>query len=188
MIVTLAACGTTSRPDFEAKMQKRGGGLTTTLAHDALAALSARYATDDLTFTDLTMDATKGDLIARVRDPRHPDRLDDLTFSDGHLGEPSPVQVSTQEDLNRMAFSVAHVAALGQVERIFDTALAKTHYPEGRVQSIEISRGDGTDDLPWDTTKRPPTPPQVSVSVTSPRAEAQVMFTADGRFEKVVRQ
>ncbi|WP_433136325.1 hypothetical protein ACQPZ8_29355 [Actinomadura nitritigenes] len=169
-------------------MQERGGGLTTALAHNALAALSARYGTDDLDLTDLRMDSRRGDLTVRVRDSAHPGQLDELTFSDGHLSKPSPVMVRASDDLDAQTFPVHRVTALGRVEQVFDTALAGTRYPGAVVQTIEVTRGTAVKPLSSKGRKGRPVPVNVVVSVTSPRAQAQVVFDADGRAEKVIRQ
>lgn len=161
-------------------MQLRGGGLTTALVRDALGALSARYRTESLSFVRLSLESEEGSLTARVRDPRHSVRLDDYTFADGDLGVSSPVKVSAGADLNGLAFTSGDVTALNDVERLVDSALAKTHYEDGYVAAITVDRAvrgaSGRKAL------------TVKVAVTSSRSDAVVVFHADGRFIEVSQQ
>ncbi|GAA1849008.1 hypothetical protein [Actinomadura bangladeshensis] len=112
-------------------------------------------------------------MTAYLRVPRHPDQLDELTFTEDGLDDPSPVKTSATDDLDRMSFTVQDVPGLRGVENLVDTALAKTRYEGGYVTRITVTRKASA--------------PEITVAVSSPRANAMVAFAADGRFTKVNR-
>ncbi|MEU5996137.1 hypothetical protein ABZ806_44800 [Spirillospora sp. NPDC047418] len=159
--------------EFVAEMRSRGGGLTAALVRDAMAAFSQHYGTDRLTLTRLVLKSEDASVTARLRLPRHPDQVDELTFTEDDLDGPSPVKVSAAEDLDRMSFTVRDVPALEDVVKMVDTALAETKYYEGYVETIEVTRTASA--------------PKISVAVSSSRADAVVTFKANGRFTKVTR-
>lgn len=173
LAVALAGCGDTPREEFVSEMRHRGGGLTTALVQHAMDAMTARYRTKTLSFVKLTLDSRDAGVTARVRDPRKTGRLDDLIYTEDGLGSPAPVKVGADDDLDAMAFTVQDVAGLRDVEELVDTALARTRYEGGYVESVTVARTVSA--------------PEITVAVVSPRADAMVAFTADGRFTKVDR-
>ena len=154
-------------------MRHRGGGLTTALVRDAMGAMTVHYRTKTLSFVKLTLDSRDAGVTARVRDPGRTDRLDDLTYTADGLGDPSPVKVGADDDLDAAAFTVQDVAGLRDVEELVDTAMARTRYEDGYVETITVTRVAAG--------------PEINVAVSSPRADAVVVFTADGRFTKMRR-
>ncbi|WP_433227878.1 hypothetical protein [Actinomadura formosensis] len=171
LVTATTACGAMHVDEFHRQIRIRGGGLTTALVRDAMDALAVEYRSKDLSLTALTLKSPDASLTARVRDPRHPDRLDEFTYTEEGLGDRSPVKVSAHDDLDRMAFPIKDVTALGNVEKLVDTALVRT---DGHVDSVEVSRAGAA--------------PEISVAVSSPRTDAVVTFKADGQFLKVTRK
>ncbi|QKW39464.1 hypothetical protein HUT06_40045 [Actinomadura sp. NAK00032] len=138
-----------------------------------MGAFSDHYGTRSLTFTKIVLTSEDAGVIARLRVPRHPDQVDRLTFTEEGLDGPSPAKVSAADDLDRMSFTLQDVPALEDVVKMVDTALAKTKYEDGHVETIAVTRTGSV--------------PEISVAVSSPRADAVVTFKADGRFTKVTR-
>lgn len=171
LVTATTACGATPVDEFHRQMRIRGGSLTTALVRDAMDALAVEYRSRELSFTALTLKSPDAGLTARVRDPRHPDRLDELTYTEEGLGDRSPVKASAHDDLDGMAFTVKDVTALGNVEKLVDTASVRA---DGYVVSVEVSRVGSV--------------PEISIAVSSPRKDAVVTFKADGRLLKVTQK
>ncbi|MFC0451195.1 hypothetical protein [Rhodococcus jostii] len=134
--------GAVDRADFDAAMQSRGGGMTTSLVRDGLAALSARYGVAEVQVTSVDV-APVETLDVTVRNPAKPDQLDQYTFDGEWLSDPSPVMVSALEDLDARAFRIGDVPALGRVEALVDDALAHSGVDGGRVTGISVNRTEG---------------------------------------------
>lgn len=173
LVTATSACGAMPLSEFEAEMQSRGGGLTTELVRDAMGAFSKHFGTNRLSLTDLVLKSEDASVTVHLRVPRHPDQVDELTFTEDDLSDPSPVKLSATDDLDRMSFTVQDVPALEDVEKIVDTAMAETKYEDGYVVGIEVTRTSSA--------------PEINVLVSSPRTDALVTFKADRRFTKVTR-
>lgn len=173
LAIMTSACGSVPRDEFVAEMRSRGGGLTAALVRDAVGAFSEHYGTERLSFTSLVLASEDAGVTAHLRVPRHPDQLDELIFTQDGLDGPSPVKTSATDDLDRMSFTVQDVPGLRDVEKLVDTALARTRYEGGYVAKITVTREASA--------------PEITVAVSSPRADAMVAFAADGRFTKVTR-
>ncbi|MBC2641961.1 MULTISPECIES: hypothetical protein [unclassified Rhodococcus (in: high G+C Gram-positive bacteria)] len=163
--MTATGCvGAVDRADFDTAMESRGGGMTTTLVGDGLAALAVRYGVDEVQVTSVNV-APVETLDVTVRNPAKPDQLDRFTFDGEWLSDPSPVMVSALEDLDARAFGIGDVPALGRVEALVDDALAHTGFEEGHVTGIAVNRTEGL----WPT-----------AMVESPRSRSLVVFDAEG--------
>lgn len=173
LVIMTSACGSIPREEFVAEMRSRGGGLTAALVRNAVGAFSKHYGTERLSLTRLVLKSDDAGVTAHLRVPRHPDQLDELTFTEDGLDGPSPVKTSAADDLDRMSFTVQDMPGLRDVEKLVDTALARTRYDGGYVTTITVTREASA--------------PQITVAVSSPRADANVAFAADGRFTKVRR-
>ncbi len=164
-----ACIGAVDRAEFDADMRARGGGMTTAVVRDAMAALTLTYGVSELQVTSVDVGPVEA-LDVTVRNPARPDQLDRYTFDGQWLSEPTPVLVSARDDLDAQAFVVGDVPALGSVESLVDEALASTAFDGGQVTGISVNRTEAI---------RP------TVMVESPRSRALVVFDADGAVAEV---
>ncbi|MHA4849765.1 hypothetical protein L1080_009470 [Rhodococcus sp. MSC1_016] len=159
-----ACIGAVDRAEFDADMRSRGGGMTSALVGDGLAALAVRYGVAEVQVTNLDI-APVEQLAVTVRDPANPDQLDQYTFDGENVSEPSPVVVSALEDLDARAFTLDDVPALGRVEHLVDEALSHSGLEGGQVVGISVTRAGGI---------------SPTAMVESPRSRSVVVFDADG--------
>ncbi|MGW6374600.1 hypothetical protein ACWFRB_00870 [Rhodococcus sp. NPDC055112] len=164
-----ACIGAVDRAEFDADMRARGGGMTTAVVRDAMAALALTYGTTELQVTSVDIGPVEA-LDVTVRNPARPDQLDRYTFDGRWLSEPTPVLVSALDDLDAQSFGVGEVPALGRVESLVDDALANTAFDDGQVTGISVNKTEAI---------RP------TVMVESPRSRALVVFDADGAVSEV---
>ncbi|MFC4560925.1 hypothetical protein ACFO4E_03525 [Nocardiopsis mangrovi] len=174
----LSGCiGAMDRADFDAEMARRGGGLTTELVGDVLAALRVHYRVSedtDVGLTSLTLQAEGALVGVEAQAPDDPRVLDSYTFEDGELSAPTPVRVSAMDDVEARVFRPGDVPALGGIEDIVDTAVREAGIEDGLVSRIAVQRSAG--DV------------VVVAAVESPRTLATVLFDAEGGFDEVVPQ
>ncbi|MFI6430408.1 hypothetical protein [Rhodococcus oryzae] len=164
-----ACIGAVDRADFDAAMRARGGGMTTAVVRDAMAALALEYGVTELQVTSVNIGPVET-VDVTVRNPARPDQLDSFTFDGRYLSEPTPVPVSAHDDLDAQSFSLGEVPALDRVESLVDDALADTAFDDGQVTGISVNRTEAI---------RP------TVMVESPRSRALVVFDADGAMSGV---
>ncbi len=169
-VVLLAACGGTSRSDFEAEIQSRGGGLGSGLALDALAALEAELG-EVPPLRSFTM--TNGQVSMEVLVPGTNDQVDTYRYGTsglyggGGLSAPTPVTgVGGAQALRRSLFRTERVA-FDDFDQVVDTAIEEADLEGGYAQTLRVDRA----------TERP----RISVDVTSPRESVQAQFRVDGR-------
>jgi len=167
--VLLAACGGTSRTDFDEEIQSRGGGLGSTLAIEALDALEAELG-DDIVLRSFTM--TNGQVSMEVRVPGTTDQVDTYRYGTsglyggGGLSGPTPVAgVGGAQALRRTLFRPARVA-FDDFDQVVDSAIETADLQGGYAQTLRVDR----------STDRT----MIRVNVTSPRESVQVPFRADG--------
>ena len=103
--VLLAACGGTSRTDFDEEIQSRGGGLGSTLAIEALDALEAELG-DDIVLRSFTM--TNGQVSMEVRVHGTTDQVVDSAIETADLegGYAQTLRVDRSTDRTMIAVNV----------------------------------------------------------------------------------
>lgn len=165
--LALAGCvGATERGDFEAEVQRRGGGVTTALVAGPLDRLRHALGVDDPQLLSLL--AIPGDriVVIEARDPDQPRHVDRYRSANGGLGSPEPVQVSARDDLDGRSFRVSDLPVLDDLESVADAAIAALGFAGSYVTSISTERHAGQRVL--------------VVQVSSPRAEGTVTFSSTG--------
>jgi hypothetical protein len=172
---TLAGCvGAIDRSDFDDEIKRRGGGLTSDLTVDAFAALGERTGATDPELLHLTISLPSRVVSFEARDPQRRDQVDGYTFRGGDLSDGDPVQVTGSEPLEARTFRASELPALTDLESLADEALAALGFADSYVSSVGV----------WGTTN----PPEITLSVESPRSRGSVRFTGDGTLIEAVRQ
>ncbi len=163
--LVVAGCGGISLTELDEEARSRGGGLGETLVLEAIEAIEEETGAD-VRFTSMTL--SRDSLSIDVLVPGQDDELDNWIYrSNGELFGPDPVSgVGTADELRPSLIDPDEVA-LDDLDEIIDEALARTDFSGGYAQSVTILRHlEGI---------------RITVSVTSPRDDAQVQFRADGR-------
>lgn len=165
----VAACGGTSRTDFDEEIQSRGGGLGSALALEALDALEAELG-EVPALRSLTM--TNGQVAMEVLIPGTNDQVDTYRYGTsglyggGGLSEPTPVAgVGGAQALRQTLFRPQRVA-FEDLDRVVDTAIDEADLEGGYAQSLRVDRST-------DRTR-------ITVNVTSSRETVAVQFQGDG--------
>ena len=160
------ACGGISLTELEEESQARGGGIGETLPLDGLAAIEEATG-EEVRFDSVTL--SRDSMSISVLAPDSDDELDSWIFqSNDNLIGPDPVNgAPTAEELSQTLMDVDDVA-FDELDEIIDDALEHTDFEGGYAQSVSIFRNPGER-------------PRITVSVTSPRHTAQVVYRADGR-------
>lgn len=165
----LAACGGTSRRDFDEEIQSRGGGLGSALAVDALAALEGELE-DEVALRSFTM--TSGQVTMEVLVPGTEDQVDSYRYGTsglyggGGLSDPTPVPGAGEAPALRRSLFRPERVAFDEFDRVIDTAIDEADLDGGYAQTLRVDR----------TSPRP----RISVNVTSPRETVIAQFRADG--------
>ena len=172
-LLASACVGVIDREDFDALVDERGGGVSSDLAVDAIAAVADRTGVDDLEMTSMSINPGGRTVVLTVRDPVERRNLDRWLYRGrGGLGDPEPVQVSADDDLDAQTFRASDVPALSRSEELADAAFAALDLESASVESIVATVVQGEVNL--------------ILSVESPRARGNVRFAGDGTLIEAV--
>jgi hypothetical protein len=175
VVIGSGCIGTTDRAEFNETIRQRGGGLTSELPGDAVAAVAADLdvAVDDVGVRTVTVTPLDATVVLEVRDPAVPGNLDRYVVRRGAVDEVAPIRLAASDGLDAQTFPVAGLA-LDEVESMVDAALAEFG-PGGFVSSLSAGRtgpGDGV---------------VIQLALESPRAAATARFTPGGELLEVTR-
>lgn len=167
--------GATDRPDFEAEVRARGGGVSTTWIADALdlAAVelgAARAA--DLDAMNLRVNSTARTVVVMARRADRPDFVDNVVVREGEVLSVSPLQDADQLPLDEITFAVGDLP-IDRLEEIADEALQAFDEADAFVEYISVSITQGQ--------------PLIRVGVDSSRRTGVVVFDASGTLVEVDR-
>lgn len=166
--------GVTDRDEFDAMIDARGGGATSDLGLEAIAAVAERIGAEDLEMTQLTINPGGRIVVIEARDPGERQNLDRWIYrSRGGLDDPEPVQVSAADDLDARTFRASQLPALARVEELSDATFAALELDAASVESIVGTVVQGS--------------PILLLSVESPRARGAARFTGDGTLLEAAR-
>jgi hypothetical protein len=167
LVLGASACvGATDRRDFEAEIERRGGGVTSALAAEPLDRLRTELGVDDPELLALAITPLTRTVVMEVRDPARRRNVDRYVSRGGGLDDPAPVRVSASDDLDARTFRPSDLPALGDLEGVADQAIEALQFADAYVDSITVGRRDGA--------------PVLVVNVSSPRATGTAVFAADG--------
>lgn len=169
VVVVLGATGcigATDRSDFDAEIQRRGGGVTSELVTEPLARLRDAVGVDDPELLALSISPADRTVVFEVRDPRLRRNVDRYTSRGGGLGAPDPVRISATDDLDTRSFRASELPALDELETVADAAIAALQFEDGYVNSIDVGLSDGA--------------PVLTVHVSSPRSQGVAVFDRSG--------
>lgn len=176
--VTIALCGgcigTISREDFNGTIQERGGGFTSELPLEAVAAVADELRADDVELRRMTVTPESEIVTLEVRDPSVPENLDRYQVSAGTIDSVEPIRLTADDNLDREVFA-ASGPALDRIEPMVDTALAEFGQAGGYVSSMTVDRGGGGEVV-------------FQLALESPRTGGSAQFTADGELIGVSRR
>jgi hypothetical protein len=166
VVLLASACGGISRTELDEESQARGGGIGETLPLEGLDAIEAEIG-EDVRFT--SMNLSRDSMSVTVLHPGNNDELDSWIYqSNGSLIGPDPVNGAPPADELARILMDPDVVALDQMDEIVDDALERTDFEGGYAQNVGIRRSQGER-------------ARITVSVTSPRHSAEVVYRGDGR-------
>ncbi len=168
--VLLAACGGTSRGDFDEEIDERGGGLGADLPLEAIEVLEEELG-GEIALRSMTVN--RGVVQLEVLVPGTTDQLDNYRYGSSGLygikglSDPTPVTgIGSGEQLRPTLFRPERIA-LADLDAIVDDALDEADVEGGHAQTVHISRSGRR--------------PTISVNVNSERENATIQFTGDGQ-------
>jgi hypothetical protein len=163
----LAACiGATDRSDFEAEIERRGGGVTSELAAEPLERVRDELGVDDPELLALSITPLTRTVVLQVRDPARRRNVDRYVFRGDALDDPEPVQISAADDLDARTFRPSQLPALGDLEGLADQAIGALRFEDAYVDSIDVGLRNGA--------------PVMTVHVSSPRSVGTAVFDGAG--------
>jgi hypothetical protein len=166
--------GATDRADFEAEIERRGGGVTSELVAQPLDRLREAIGVDDPELLLLSMTPLTRTVVLEVRDPAQRRNVDRYVSRGGGLDDPEPVQVSASDDLDARTFRPSELPALGDLEGLADQAIAALEFEDAYVDSMSVGLRNGE--------------PVLSVHVTSPRSVGSAVFDGTGNLLGAAQQ
>src|SRR5687768_12225307 len=114
-----------------------------------------------------------------IQDPRRKENLDEYTYRDGKVGEPTPVKLSgdyTQEDLDAYCFPLDSVD-FGLVPVMIQDARQRLKMPDGKTSTLTLKRGwPFNNDVRW------------YVGVSDARHTGMVQYDLKGRKKEMSKQ
>ena len=158
--------GATDRRDFEAEIERRGGGVTSELVADPLDRLRAEIGVNDPELLSLTVSPLTRTVVMEVRDPTRRRNVDRYVSRGGRLDDPEPVRISASDDLDARTFRPSDLPALDDLEGVADRAIEALEFGDAHVDSINVGVRNGA--------------PVLSVHVSSPRSVGTAVFDGDG--------
>ena len=163
----LTGCiGATDRSDFEAEIERRGGGVTSELAAEPLERLRDELGVDDPELLELSITPLTRTVVLQVRDPARRRNVDRYVFRGGALEDPEPVRISAADDLDARTFRPSQLPALGDLEGVADQAIAALRFEDAYVDSIGVGLRNAA--------------PVLTVHVSSPRSVGTAVFDRAG--------
>lgn len=173
VLLSTGCIGTVSRQSFNETVAERGGGFTSELALEAVAATKDQLGVEDFRVRWIDLAPLTESVTLEVRDPQMPGHLDRYRVHQGSVAEVDPVRVSENANLDAQTFPVSTLA-LDQVEAMVDTSLDRFRSDEGTVSSFTVvSNGEGA--------------AAFEVHVESERDSETFTFSADGELQEVPR-
>lgn len=170
-LVAGGCIGTIDRDDFNAVIQERGGGFTSELPLNAVAAVATELGVDDFEVRAVTVTSAVETVVLDVRDPAIPENLDRYVVRRGAVDSVEPIRLTASDDLDVQTFPVSGLA-FDEIETMVDSALAEFD-PEGYVSAMTVSRlGDGV---------------VIELALESPRSTGTARFTGEGELLEVTR-
>lgn len=166
--------GATDRADFEAEIERRGGGVTSELAAQPLDRLRDALDVDDPELLLLSISPLTRTVVLEVRDPVQRRNVDRYVSRGGGLDDPEPVQVSASDNLDARTFRPSELPALGDLEGLADEAIAALGFQDAHVDAISVGLRNGD--------------PVLSVHVTSPRSVGTAVFDGAGNLLGAAQQ
>lgn len=133
-----------------------------------------RTGTTDPELLRLTISLPSRVVSFAARNPQLRDQVDSYTFRGGDLSAGEPVQVTGSTPLEAQTFRVSELPALSELEPLADEAIAELGFADSYVTSVGVQ---GTTN-----------PPEITLSVESPRSRGSVRFAGDGTLIEAVQQ
>jgi hypothetical protein len=165
--VLLSACGGISKSELEEEAQARGGGLGESLPLEALDVLEDELG-QPAQFTGMYLDWENVSVTVLV--PGSDDELDQYSYhATRGLSDPTPVTGVAPADELRPTLMTRDDLALEDLDEIIDDAVERADLEGGYADNVSINRlgSDRTD---------------ITVTVTSPRRSATVLYRGNGDF------
>ena len=165
--ILLTACGGISKTELEEEAQARGGGLGEALPIEMLDAVEEELG-EEPQFTGMYIDWENASVTVLV--PGSDDELDQYSFhASGGLADPTPVTGVVPADQLRPTLMTRDDVALDDLDEIIDDAVERADLEGGYADNVSINRvgSDRTD---------------LTVTVTSPRRSATVLYRGNGDF------
>jgi hypothetical protein len=170
LVTLLTGCiGAMDRPEFDAEVQRRGGGIADEWILDGLTAVADEVdagSIDELSVITMTITPTNRSLVVQARRGDRPDFVDTVTVIQGDVVGVSPVQDADELPLDEIMIPVTELPIDGWDE-LGDRALAELGFDGGYVDHISLSVVQGEHRL--------------NVYVDSPRETGWVTFDREGR-------
>jgi hypothetical protein len=176
----LAGCiGSQTREAFEDEIHARGGGLSQTLAIEAVDRVEERLHVDEIHLRSLHL--TPGRVTMEVQVPGSVEDLDSYgygtsgMFGGGGLSGPDPVARSFDEAALEGQVFTLDEAGVDRLDATIDRAIAEADLPGAYATSVSLAR------IPGELTTR------TSVAVTNVRRTVTVLFDGSGTLIEVQR-
>jgi hypothetical protein len=163
----LTACGAIPKSELEEEAHARGGGLGETLPLEALDAVEEELG-EEPQFTGMYIDWENVSVTVLV--PGRDDELDQYSYHASRgLADPTPVTGVAPADELRPTLMTRDDLALEDLDEIIDDAVERADLEGGYADNVSINRlgSDRTD---------------ITVTVTSPRRSATVVYRGNGDF------
>jgi hypothetical protein len=157
------------RPEFDAEVQRRGGGVTNGWILDGLSSVADEVGAggvEGLSVMTMTITPTNRSLVVQARRGDRPDFVDTVTVIQGDVVAVTPVQDADELPLDEITIPLTDLPFDGWDE-LADRALAELGFEGGYVNHISLSVVQGEHRL--------------GVFVDSPRETGRVTFDVEGR-------
>jgi hypothetical protein len=123
-------------------VRERGGGVTSDLPRDAVAAVANELGVDDFSVRSLSVSPLDATVVLDVRDPAVPAHLDRYVVRRGAVEGVEPIRLTVDDDLDAQTFPVSGLA-LDETEAMVDAALI---WPGEAKLTAPLFCGDDTPD------------------------------------------
>jgi hypothetical protein len=170
--VVLSRCiGASSRQEFEAMVQERGGGASSSALDAVLDDMRIRTGVDDPEIRFGRVDFASTTAVFEVRNPARPHELDTYFYSNEEFVSAKPIRLSDSDDLD---LATEPLSAFNfNVESLTDRAIVEFESTGGYAKSVT-----------W-IVYVPPA--QIQVEVESPRSSGTAVFDARGQLTEFRR-
>jgi len=138
-VVVAGGCvGSIDRDEFRAEIDARGGGTSTALVVGAVDAMSTELGVTDFQVAKVVVNSQS--VLFDVRDPQQPDNVDTYVYTQGRLGDPTPVRRSSSDDpLEESVFGIGAVP-FDELDRILAEAYEATGVGPGATASVVVQK------------------------------------------------